>query len=51
VFTWGIGSWGCLGHGDQENILEPERVKGALLGGSDVVAIAVSSDGTAAVTE
>jgi hypothetical protein len=50
VFTWGNGSRGCLGHGDQEDVLEPKRVEGSLLG-AHVVAVAASIDGTAAVTE
>ena len=27
VYTWGIGVYGCLGHGDTEHSLVPEQVQ------------------------
>lgn len=48
-YTWGAGGWGRLGHGDNEHIIVPTLVTGAL-SGERVVDVAAGSLHTAAVT-
>ena len=48
VLTWGRGTLGVLGHGDEEDRLEPQAVE--LLTGVDVRSVACGAYQTAAVT-
>jgi hypothetical protein len=47
LFTWGDGSHGKLGHGDEEKRLEPEQV--LALGSDSIVRVACASDHTVGV--
>ena len=49
VFSWGEGDSGCLGHGNEEDVLTPKQVEG-ILTGLHVVTVAVDDMHTAVVT-
>ena len=50
TFTWGLGYAGRLGHGDEDNQLEPREVEAGRFGGDRVVQAAAGGGHTAAVT-
>ena len=50
TFTWGRGYAGRLGHGDEDNQLEPREVEAGRFGGDRVVQAAAGGGHTAAVT-
>ena len=48
VWSWGCGSWGRLGHGDEQNQLLPKKVEA--LAGRRVVAVSTGSSLSIALT-
>ena len=50
TFTWGLGWYGRLGHGDEDKQLEPREVEAGRFGGGRVVQAAAGHGHTAAVT-
>jgi len=51
LWTWGQGDIGRLGHNDERNRLEPERVGAGRFGGGKIVTADCGAGHTAAVTE
>jgi alpha-tubulin suppressor-like RCC1 family protein len=51
VYTFGKGSYGQLGHGDEENQLAPRRVPAAGFNGERVVMVAAGGAHTVALSE
>ena len=51
VYTFGLGLYGQLGHGDEENQLAPRRVPAAGFNGERVVMVAAGNEHTVALSE
>ena len=48
VWSWGGGTFGCLGHGDQQNQLQPKKVEAFV--GQPVVAVSAGAAHSLAIT-
>jgi alpha-tubulin suppressor-like RCC1 family protein/methionine-rich copper-binding protein CopC len=50
VYTWGLGNFGRLGHGDDADLSAPKRIEGAF-GGEKVAVIDMGNGASYAITE
>ena len=50
LYTWGAGDYGMLGHGNEDSVMVPTLVQGALLGAT-VMQVSAGAAHTACITE